>query len=97
MSTIFHLALRHEWEAAQRDGAYRRSTIGKSLDDESFIHCSFAEQVEDTARLFYAGRDDVLVLTIDTDRVPAPLKIEGGFPHIYGELPVAAVIEVRPL
>jgi uncharacterized protein (DUF952 family) len=94
---VFHLAVRDEWEACvEADEPYRRSTIGRSLDEEGFIHCSFAAQVEQTAATYYAGRDDVLVLTIDTERLDADVRVEGGFPHIYGALPLAAVMDVRP-
>ena len=62
---IYHLALRNEWEeAVERNGPYRRSTLGRSLDDEGFIHCSFAHQVEMIADLVFRGRD-VVLLTID--------------------------------
>lgn len=41
---IYHLALRHAWEAAREEGGpYRRSTIDRSLDDEGFIHCSYRD------------------------------------------------------
>jgi uncharacterized protein (DUF952 family) len=96
---IFHLAVRDEWGAALRSGEpYRRSTLGKSLDSEGFIHCSFASQVRMIADLLFRGRDDVVLLTIDPTRLDAEVRIEnldGGaaaFPHIYGPLPVDAVI-----
>jgi uncharacterized protein (DUF952 family) len=97
VTPIYHLALQAEWnEAVARGGPYERSTIGRSLEDEGFIHCSHEQQVEQTARLYYAGRDDVVVLTIDTSRLDAEVKVEGGFPHIYGPLPLDAVVDVRP-
>lgn len=101
---VHHLALAHEWaEAADRGGPYVRSTIGRSLDEERFIHCSFPHQVRATAARYYGGRDDVLLLTIDVSRVDAPLVVEDlagtgeSFPHLYGPLPIDAVVEVRPL
>ena len=100
---IFHLAVASEWEAAIDAGVYERSTLGRSLAEEGFIHCSYEHQVATTASRFYAGRDDILVLTIDPDLVDAEIRVESApdaddeFPHIYGPLPVAAVVEVRPL
>lgn len=97
MTLIHHLALQAEWdEAVARKGPYLRSTIGRSLADEGFIHCSYDGQVEQTAALFYAHRDDVLVLTIDTNRLDVDVRVEDGFPHIYGPLPLDAVVDVRP-
>ena len=68
-----------------------------------FIHCSFADQVETIARLMYRGRGDVVLLVIEPSRVDAEIRIEslddGGveFPHIYGELPIAAVVRVAKI
>jgi len=102
-SPLFHLALRDDWQAASANGgAYERSTIGRSLLDEGFIHCSFADQVQATADRYYGGRDDVVLLTIDRARLAAPVRVEavpGGerFPHLYGPLPVDAVSRVVPV
>ena len=98
---IYHLALEKEWrEAVERREPYGRSTLGKSQAEVGFIHCSFASQVETIARLIYGGRADVLLLVIDPSRVDSEIRIEnldGGndqFPHIYGRLPIAAVVRV---
>jgi hemoglobin len=98
-SRIFHLALRAEWqEALDSGGDYRRSTLGTTLEDEGFIHCSFADQVRAIADLVYRGRADVVLLEIDPTRLTAEVRIEnlqGGdqrFPHIYGPLPLQAVV-----
>ncbi|MEZ5237861.1 MAG: DUF952 domain-containing protein [Microthrixaceae bacterium] len=96
---IYHLALADEWERASATGAdYDRSTIGASLADEGFVHASFAPQVEGTAEAFYRGRDIVL-LTIDPGLLGAPVRIEevgdGWFPHIYGPVPRAAVVDAQ--
>jgi uncharacterized protein (DUF952 family) len=97
VTLIHHLALQAEWdEAVARGGPYDRSTIGQSLAEVGFVHCSFDGQVEQTFALFYAHRDDVLVLTIDTDRLDVDVRVEDGFPHVYGPLPLDAVIDVRP-
>ncbi len=92
---IYHLALRHAWEAARQEGQpYRRSTIDRSLEDEGFIHCSNRDQVQGVADRFYRSRTDVLLLTIDTSKVEAEVRTENGFPHIYGPLPIEAVVRV---
>ncbi|WP_345983141.1 DUF952 domain-containing protein [Streptomyces sp. DSS69] len=50
-----------------------------------------------------ADGHDLVVLVVDPARLTAPVRYEamkpGGeeFPHLYGPLPVAAVVEVRPL
>ncbi len=101
MESLFHIARQRDWEAAQVGGGYRISTLGRTLEQEGFIHLSFARQVRGVADRFYAGVDDELVLlSIDPARLTAPLVVEPvagtdeHFPHLYGELPVAAVRRV---
>lgn len=95
---IHHIAVAAEWNAAISTGVYERSTIGRSLDEVGFIHCSTTEQWPATLERFYAGCDQPLVLlTIDPVRLGGALHVEDGFPHLYGPLPVAAVIRVEPI
>jgi uncharacterized protein (DUF952 family) len=98
MEILFHIARRRDWEAAQRVGVYRISTVGRTLEQEGFIHLSFARQVRGVADRFYAGVDgELLLLSIDPAQLTAPVVTEPvpgtdeQFPHLYGELPVEAV------
>lgn len=98
---IYHLARREDWDTDPAQ-PYTTSTLGRTLDEVGFIHCSFHRQVRETARRFYTGVGDVVVLTIDPSRVGAPVREEnlgGGdaFPHLYGPLPREAVVAVTPL
>ncbi len=102
--SLYHLALAGEWEAAVAAGeSYRRSTIGHSLDDVGYIHCSFGHQVQRTADAYYAGRDDVVLLTVDPARLSSEVRVEmvegagEEFPHVYGPLDLDAVVSVLPL
>lgn len=103
MTPLYHLALAPEWAAALVTGTYERSTIDRSLAEEGFIHCSFAEQVQATADRYYRGRDDVVLLTIDAARLDAEVRVEEApgtgrsFPHVYGPVPVEAVVDARPV
>jgi uncharacterized protein (DUF952 family)/uncharacterized glyoxalase superfamily protein PhnB len=101
MEILFHIARRGDWEAAQRVGVYRISTLDRTLEQEGFIHLSFAGQVRGVADRFYAGVDgELLLLSIDPAKLSAPVVIEPvpgtveEFPHLYGELPVDAVRRV---
>lgn len=101
MPSIFHLARQGDWAAAQAEGSYRVSTLGLTLDDVGFIHCSYAHQVDGVARAFYRDVPDLVLLTIDTDEVEHDIRVESAgdeerFPHIYGPLPVDAVVAVDP-
>ncbi len=101
---VYHLALGSDWTVAQRAGDYRVSTRGRSLEEEGFLHASFAHQWEGVRTAFYADVDEPLVLLeIDPDLLDVPLVVETpegadqAFPHVYGPLPVAAVVAVRRL
>ena len=101
---IFHLALVSDWEAAQRSGAYTVSTFGRTLAEEGFIHASRADQWQGVRERFYAEVPEPLVLlVIDTERLTAPVVEEvpegadESFPHIYGMLEPAAVVQAIPL
>lgn len=102
MERLFHIARQAEWERAQREGAYRVSTLGKHLETEGFIHLSLAHKVKAVADLIYRGMPDLMLLELDADRLAAPVRFErapgGGeeFPHLYGEIPPDAVEAVRP-
>jgi uncharacterized protein (DUF952 family) len=100
MAPIFHIAEADGWADAQANGLYRRSTLGRTVEDEGFIHCSYRDQVEAVANTFYAGRKDLLLLVIDPAKVASEIREEAvdgpeRFPHIYGPLNLDAVTEVR--
>jgi uncharacterized protein (DUF952 family) len=99
--TIFHIAERRDWEAARRSGGpYEISTRGRTLAEVGFIHASRDEdQVRTVQNAFYADLDDLLLLVIDPGGLDVRDEPVDGqvFPHIYGPLPIEAVIDVRPL
>ena len=99
-SLIHHLADPQEWAGAQEAGVYERSTRGRSLAEEGFIHCSSAAQWPVVRRAFYGDvTGPLLLLTIDRALVTAPVVDEVGhpetgetFPHIHGPLNLDAVV-----
>ena len=96
---IYHIATRKDWDAAQAAGEYS----AESLKAEGFIHCSTAGQVQATANRFFRWQQELVLLNIDEKKVVAEIKyenLEGGtdlFPHVYGPLPMMAVIRVMVL
>lgn len=107
LGTLRHIALASDWEAAHRAGSYEISTLGRTLSDEGFVHASFADQVDGVARRFYGSlTEPLVVLEIDPALLDAAVVVEPGdpgdpaserFPHVYGPIPVGAVIAVTPL
>lgn len=96
---IFHAAMPDDWAAAFQTGEYTMSTRGQTLDEVGFIHLSTRDQVEATANRFYSDVDQLVLLTVDPLKVPSELKweppapgVDTLFPHIYGPLPIAAVV-----
>lgn len=96
---LHHLAMPEDWAAAFQHGEYTMSTRGRTLAEEGFIHCSTRAQVEATANRFYGDVDELVLLTIDPLKVTADIRWEPPapgldelFPHIYGPLPIAAVV-----
>ena len=87
-----------EWREAVAEGAYSGSSVDVA---DGFIHLSSAAQLDETARKHYAGRENLMLLTIDLTALADTVVWEpsrGGalFPHIYGDLPVKAVTEAAP-
>ena len=103
MSQIFHVAIRSAWAGVTDATPYTMSTLGRTLEEEGFIHCSATEdQLDRVLTRHYQGVPDLLVLTIDPRHLdirfePSPEDPADLYPHLYGPLPKSAVIEVRPL
>lgn len=96
---VYKIVSRTLWQEARRKGVFEGAPI--DLKD-GFIHFSTAPQARETARLHFAGTDDLLLVAVDGDALGEALKFEpsrGGdlFPHLYARLPVDAVLWERPL
>jgi uncharacterized protein (DUF952 family) len=96
---IYKICERGAWAQAQLEGAF-----GGSAADlrDGFIHLSTAAQLRDTAAKHFAGAANLLLVAVDADALGDRLKWElsrGGdlFPHLYGELPLAAVLWAKSL
>jgi uncharacterized protein (DUF952 family) len=96
MEPIFHITEASQWYAAAATGVYTGSTRGKTLDEVGFIHCSYEHQVRGVSAFYRDVTEPLVLLTIDQAKVAAEIKIEDGFPHIYGPLTVDLVIAVDP-
>lgn len=97
--TLLHICTLDEWLSARRTGEHRP----ESLDTQGFVHLSAPEQVHLPANRIFAGRNDLVLLRLDPNRLTSPVRWEAGvpsdpesmqFPHLYGPLPTAAVTAV---
>ncbi len=93
---IYHIVLPEIWEKFKDEKFYE----AESLESEGFIHCSFAEQLDGVLQRYYKDAPEVLILTIETEKLMSELVSEsstGGeiYPHIYGEINRDAVVEIE--
>ena len=96
MGLIYHITTREAWTKASETGSY----VTPSLTEEGFIHCSELSQVEDIKSRFYEGVQDLVLLTIDTEKLTSQLifewspSVQNTFPHIYGPINTDAVVNL---
>ena len=91
---IYHITTKKEWDTAVAQGFYEAASVAI----ESFMHCSTDKQVDGVLQRYFAGKTDLVKLTIDVSKVQARLQYDFSpsvnemFPHIYGRLNLDAVI-----
>lgn len=98
-TTIYKICENALWREAEHAGVFRGAAIDAR---DGFIHFSSATQVRATAAKHFAGAEDLMLIAVDANALGDALKWEvsrGGdlFPHLYGELSLAAVRWVKPL
>ena len=96
---LHHIMTLEDWDRFEADGLSVQSTRDRTLAEEGFIHCSYTDQVEATLHRSYGDLDDVVVITLDPERLDAHVVDEPAedgtlFPHVYGPLTIGAVMEV---
>lgn len=96
---IFKIASPEDWGAALLSGAYTGSADDRR---DGFIHFSTAGQTLGTLFKHFANDTRLVFAAIDAQALGTALKWEksrGGedFPHLYGDLPMSAVIEAHLL
>lgn len=100
---IFHIATAADWRRTLETGSYTTSTVGRTLEEEGFIHASRRDQVQGVFDRYYAGLgEDLVLLTIDPARLTdAEVRVEAvgddTYPHVYGPINRGAVVDVVPL
>jgi uncharacterized protein (DUF952 family) len=96
---VYKIVATNEWTEAEAAGVFTGAAIDRA---DGFIHFSTAEQAPETAAKWFAGRDDLTLAAVDAEALDMDLRWEpsrGGalFPHLYGPLPMSAVVWSRPL
>src|SRR5579862_7534071 len=91
---VYKIVATKEWAEAEAAGVFTGAAIDRA---DGFIHFSSAEQAPETAAKWFAGRDDLTLAAVDAEALDMDLRWEpsrGGalFPHLYGPLPMSAVV-----
>jgi uncharacterized protein (DUF952 family) len=86
-----------QWKQFQADGVFNGAPVDIA---DGYIHLSTSEQVAGTIDKHFAGHDDLVIAKIDLTVLGDSVRWEvsrGGalFPHIYGALPMTAVLGTR--
>ena len=96
---IYKICPASAWREAERQGLYRGSA-----DDarDGYIHFSTAAQVGETARKHFSGQAGLFLIAVDADALGERLRWEPSrnnelFPHLYGDLGLAAVTAIHDL
>ncbi len=99
MRLIYKIHPEEDWRGAEADGLFRGAPV--DLQD-GYIHFSTGPQARETAAKHFAGRAGLLLIAVEAAALGDALRWEpsrGGalFPHLYADLPLAAVRWVQPL
>lgn len=96
---VYTLCRADDWTRAEAAGRYDGSADDRR---DGFLHFSTAAQVAESAARHRAGEPDLKMVQVDSARLGPALRWEpsrGGalFPHLYGPLPLDAVVAVFDL
>jgi uncharacterized protein (DUF952 family) len=97
VKTLYHVAQARTFDPAAAHYA------PPGWEGEGFIHCCWAGQLPGVLERYFRGEGNVLLLMLDASALAPWLKEEDStgrgeaFPHCYGVIPLAAVIQCQPL
>ena len=98
-ATAFKILTAGEWARFQAEGQFEGSPADRA---DGFIHLSAADQVEGTLARHFAGQTGLVLAEMDLGALGEKVRWEesrGGalFPHVYGVLPLSAVVGTKPV
>lgn len=91
---LYHITTERKWQDAQQQGEF----MPMEFLADGFIHAAYYHQLKTVLDFLFQDAREVLVLEIDPKQLRCEIKNEnttGGtelFPHIYGTLPLNAVL-----
>lgn len=96
---IFKICPAALWAQAEAEGVFSGAPVDHA---DGYIHFSIAAQARETAARHFKGAGDLKLVAVTAEPLGAALRWEpsrGGalFPHLYGPLPLTAVLWVKDL
>ena len=98
-ATAFKILTAAQWAGFQAEGRFEGSPADRA---DLYIHLSAADQVEGTLARHFAGQTGLVLLEVALGALGDTVRWEesrGGalFPHLYGVLPLSAIVAAKPL
>lgn len=98
-ATLYKIVSAAEWAGWRAAGRFQGAAVDLA---DGYIHLSTAAQVAATAAKHFAGRQALVLVAVSARPLAGSLRYEparGGelFPHVYGDVPLAAVRWSAPL
>ena len=97
---VYKICTQAIWAETERTGVFPGMPIDVA---DGYVHLSSLEQSAATIRKYFRGQTGLVMLTVDADTLGDALRWEqsstgrrGEFPHLYGPLPLSAIIEAMP-
>ena len=95
--TAFKILTAQQWAQFEADGVFRGAPVDLT---DGYIHLSTADQLQGTLDKHFAGQSELTIAEIDLTALGDAVRWEISrgdalFPHVYGILPMGAVISVE--
>jgi uncharacterized protein (DUF952 family) len=96
-ATAYKILTAAQWAQFETDGVFHGAPVDLA---DGYIHLSAADQLQGTLDKHFAGQSGLVIAEVDLAALGESVKWEVSrgqalFPHIYGPLPMAAVLGVR--
>jgi uncharacterized protein (DUF952 family) len=93
-ATAYKVLTADQWSQFQANGIFHGAPVDRA---DGYIHLSATDQLQGTLDKHFAGQSGLVIAEVDLAALGDTIKWEvsrGGalFPHIYGPLPMTAVI-----
>jgi uncharacterized protein (DUF952 family) len=98
VATAFKIFTADQWAQFVSDGVFHGAPVDLA---DGYIHLSAADQLQGTLDKHFAGQAGLVIADVDLSALGDDVKWEVSrgdalFPHLYGVLPMAAILSHRP-